>query len=501
MYSNKDLYLFLGLTSLWGLVVSATLGLSDQEAYYWTWSLNLDWSYFEHPPLQAWITRLTEIFLGSNTTSFRFVSWGWGRFLGIWFFYKWMLLFSKKEAAVLATVLLTSTFFMFGASFITLPDSYLFPAACGVLYFSKNQNYKRLGIALGIAGLAKWTALFLVPGVVWEIYRNSGSKFKFLKNLFLVGLIATSLQTPVLFWSLQNDWANFKFHLASRYPTWSWDMLKVAERIFIFLSSQVLVGGLTICFVGFFILLKRKEFKISGSLFHQISKNGSFFWVTPAFLIVALGAIRGDLRFYWTSVAWIPGIGFLSHFLVHGFSKTLLHSVHRLLLVGTLLQIAILSIVLYFPVGEWVRPIVETYRKHDIRFSLRGDFEGWEQLKDELELKGDLPKSKQDIYVVGTNFRVASQMAWALKTKDPHFLRVGSDAQNQIGIWLKSRTLKQEETRFLALLVADNRYPPNIASTQYCQNPSSDWSLFEYKLQGHVIKRIFYQLCQFQESK
>ena len=35
------------------LLLAATVPLLPQEAYYWSWSLHLDWSYFDHPPLAS----------------------------------------------------------------------------------------------------------------------------------------------------------------------------------------------------------------------------------------------------------------------------------------------------------------------------------------------------------------------------------------------------------------------------------------------------------------
>ena len=29
------------------------------EAYYWLWGQHLDWSYYDHPPLAAWLERLS----------------------------------------------------------------------------------------------------------------------------------------------------------------------------------------------------------------------------------------------------------------------------------------------------------------------------------------------------------------------------------------------------------------------------------------------------------
>src|SRR5438874_2639565 len=45
------------------LVWNCPLDLGPDEAYYWDWSRNLDWSYHSKGPLIAWVIRLScEIF-------------------------------------------------------------------------------------------------------------------------------------------------------------------------------------------------------------------------------------------------------------------------------------------------------------------------------------------------------------------------------------------------------------------------------------------------------
>ena len=49
------------------------LQLAPDEAYYWYWSKHLDWSYFDHPPMIAYIMA---IFTAVGTDSAFFVRFG-----------------------------------------------------------------------------------------------------------------------------------------------------------------------------------------------------------------------------------------------------------------------------------------------------------------------------------------------------------------------------------------------------------------------------------------
>jgi 4-amino-4-deoxy-L-arabinose transferase-like glycosyltransferase len=33
---------------------------NPDEAYYWLWGQHLDFSYYDHPPLQAWLYQITK---------------------------------------------------------------------------------------------------------------------------------------------------------------------------------------------------------------------------------------------------------------------------------------------------------------------------------------------------------------------------------------------------------------------------------------------------------
>ena len=41
--------------ALANIAYNATLPLHYDEAYYWVWTQRLDFSYFDHPPMIAWL--------------------------------------------------------------------------------------------------------------------------------------------------------------------------------------------------------------------------------------------------------------------------------------------------------------------------------------------------------------------------------------------------------------------------------------------------------------
>src|SRR5262245_15573697 len=60
-----------GLTILRGIFIT-TIELRVDEAYYWTWSKEDVISYLDHPPMIAWLIRLSTSVLGDTNFGVRF---------------------------------------------------------------------------------------------------------------------------------------------------------------------------------------------------------------------------------------------------------------------------------------------------------------------------------------------------------------------------------------------------------------------------------------------
>ncbi|WP_346237110.1 ArnT family glycosyltransferase [Niabella insulamsoli] len=264
------------------------LGLEGDEAYYWHLSQNIDWSYFDHPPMVALLIRIGESF--GHGSFFTRLGTVLITTLSVGIIYKALperLSNMKWYILVAGATLLLNVY-----SFITTPDApLLFFAALFLLtykrFLAKNSIGNSLLMALCITGMfySKYHGILLVGFVVL-------SNLKMLTNRYfwLTVLITTLLFLPHLFWQYQHDWPSFRYHLNER--------LARHYRINYttdYLLGQILVFGpfISLLFYATCYKLKIREQLIKTHLF--------IFAGTLIFFFIS--SFKNTVEAHWTLIA------------------------------------------------------------------------------------------------------------------------------------------------------------------------------------------------------
>ena len=200
------------------LAVAPAFGLGVDEAHYFLYAKYLDLSYVDHPPLVGWahlplyrlfgtnelLVRIPPIFL------FALVSFLCYRFI--------TAVAGSKSIAVLAVAALNGSFILNAMSLMLLPDCFLlaliFPLVSVIKKIEDTGHWKYfvfLGIILGTAGLAKYTAiLFVLPLCIYYILKKRYSLL-FSGRMVMAAVIALTMVSPVLYWNLQHDFVSFSY--------------------------------------------------------------------------------------------------------------------------------------------------------------------------------------------------------------------------------------------------------------------------------------------------
>jgi hypothetical protein len=204
------------------LVCVGPLPLGNGEAYYYTWSRFLDWSYYDHPPLVAWMVRATTV-LGSSPAAVRLGPILAAGAFGLLFYRLAERLF-RPRAAFFALVLVTALPVFLGSSFVVNPEAPLAPLWVGFLCvlegMRRRDGWHRpllAGVLLGFAFLAKYTAVLLVPAALIYVLSSAPTR-RWLRrpSFYAGGLVALLMALPVLAWNSARGWPSVRLHLVER---------------------------------------------------------------------------------------------------------------------------------------------------------------------------------------------------------------------------------------------------------------------------------------------
>ena len=417
-------------------------GPLPDEAYYWLWSKNPDYSYYDHPPLSTWLQGLLSGLISSKQIQIRIVPL-------ITFFVilllnlHWMKLVGKnnpseklKNSVLLVSVPIYSIFLT-----VSFPDHLLILLIfLSGLFFYKfidayqqerhNYIYWYLSVsAFSFACLAKYNAIFFGVSVFIFLIIKKDFRKILLSAHFLIALFIFFLaQFPVVFWNIQNNYASFNFNLNSRLDfSFSWGVFLKNLVTFIF-SVAFAVSPLL-----FFNILNIKKIAASKT------PNKNFvdfcyivFFVTFGFCFI-LSAYTSVL-YYWSTVAFILFSPFLSSMITRRVD-ILLHS-----LFGVLTMVFLLINSTLYPLASfWGRVDRETAILY-----------GWKNI---TSIIYDIGVEQKLNKVVFTDYRLASLYSFHSENYNTDAIMEKRDTQ--FDIWRKNKKYKTEKS----LIIADENFP------------------------------------------
>jgi len=281
------------------------IGFNDllvEEAYYWNYSLHLDFGYLDHPPMVAFLIKLSTLLLGDNEVSVRLptlICW----FFTAFFSFKLTNLM-RRGAGLYAVMLLSILPFFFIQSLVITPDAPLLVCWSAILYYLYRvlvQGFVRdwywVGLWLGLGMLSKYTIVLLgLPTLVFLCAIPDGRYWFKRKEPYLCIFIGFLLFTPVLYWNISHHWASFVFQSVRRVnESFSFSFHQVIGLLLAFLmpiglismwalfkkniNEQLAINYKQQRFLQYFTALPLIFFAVF-SLTHQVKFN----WIGPCLL-------------------------------------------------------------------------------------------------------------------------------------------------------------------------------------------------------------------------
>lgn len=294
---------FLFLLFCLNIFQSILTPIARDEAYYWMFGQNLDWGYFDHPPMVALMTYLGNLFF-QGELGVRLIT----VFLSVGFAYIIWLLVPNEIRQKQHTVTIFSILFLANPlfniyGFITTPDMPLLFFSAAYLYvFQRFNQDKKMSTALLLGFLMACLLYSKYHGILIILLSVASNISLFRRPLFyLASFVGFALYLPHLFWQWQHDFVSFEYHLFYRSSLFEW------HNVFTYLLNFVLVFNPFI-FPFFIIGLKNNESSPGRS-----RAMNFIFW--GFFLFFLITSLRGHVEPHWVAVAAIPYTLYLIHFI------------------------------------------------------------------------------------------------------------------------------------------------------------------------------------------
>ncbi len=222
-YKKKTLQLILFAT-LVRCVTASCIGLGNDEVYYRMYAEQLQWNYFDHPPMVGWLIRFSTANLFFDNEFFIRLGAIASAAATTWLFFLCGKKLNNEYTGFLASAIYTATIYgsIIAGTFI-LPDSpqmvcwaaalYLlidFASANAITKVSK-KKILLFGIITGVGMLCKVHTAFLWLGFLLYIIFYS-RQWLTQPVIYLSGFITILFFYPVIYWNFKNNFITYLYH-------------------------------------------------------------------------------------------------------------------------------------------------------------------------------------------------------------------------------------------------------------------------------------------------
>jgi 4-amino-4-deoxy-L-arabinose transferase-like glycosyltransferase len=288
--------------------------LAEDEAYYRLWALAPAHSYYDHPPMVAWMMAAGRWLIGDTALGLRFAGVLATMVSTIVLWRTAHLVIGQRFAIVATAFAVVMPLLAVGAVVMT-PDTpsvlfYVMGAwALAELNASRNANWwLAVGLFAGLGLLSKYTNFFFgIAILAWLLSSRRNWHWFSRWQLYAGGAIALVIFAPVIMWNAAHDFASFTKQFGRVTDV---DGFKVVWQLELWGGLLLLVGPVLFWLVARGFFRTARDFKATGApeasllltmtlpiliyfCLHAIHGRVLPNWLAPAYPLFALLAANG----------------------------------------------------------------------------------------------------------------------------------------------------------------------------------------------------------------
>jgi len=289
--------------TLFNIIANRFIPFYSDETYYWIWSKKLALSYFDHPPMVAYVIKATTLF-GDSVMEIRL-----GAPLlmagSAYFLYKLaLMIFDEKTARYTFYIFLTTMLIQGGSTIITpdIPLIFFWSLALytAYRYIERGEQGYAIwtGIFTGALLLSKYTGVLLPVSLGLYIILYKRSLFAS-RYLYLAVILCILVFSPVIYWNYMHDFVSFKFQLGHGVAE---EKVFRPDDFFKFVGAQLLLFHPLYLLPLFYFIVRDREifsrkkmfllipflFTLGFFIYFAAFKKANAQWALPAYLSASI---------------------------------------------------------------------------------------------------------------------------------------------------------------------------------------------------------------------
>jgi 4-amino-4-deoxy-L-arabinose transferase-like glycosyltransferase len=433
------IYLILIAVFLFRIVYAHFLGIAPDEAYYWDWSREPAFGYFDHPPMIAWLILLSRAVFGETNLGVRAAIIVCG-FLASVVAYLLLKKQVKKTSSLVLWAILSNSVILFGVgSLLATPDiplvlfwSVSLLLAYKAIFEKSNLSWILLGVSLGLGFLSKYTfVLFPVSLALFLIIAKDHRAVLASWQPYASLCIAALVWMPNIIWNQQHHWQAILFQFSHGVSS------QFSLRFDFFgdyIGGQLGVLSLfpfILLVWAVIVLLKNKpvQSRVSFLLTFCLAPFGFFLFAS----------LQKKVEANWAACAYISGLMLIAVFWEN--LKPENKRIRRFAVASVAFSVAATAVILW----HLQLPFLPLPPQNDPGSQVRG----WKELAQSVDAIRNGSTSLRSLPVCTNRYQEASLFGFYCKDHPKTFSLNFGSRDNQYSLWQERRPLSFDAVVFL----------------------------------------------------